>query len=504
MTDSFPRLHARTRRFTLGAPRGFTVSPDGARVVFLRSRGGTDPVTCLWTLDAGTGEERLRRRPARAVTGRRSENLPPEERARRERSREQAGGVVGYATDRPVTMAAFALSGRLYVADARRRTRRRALLDTARRAVDRPAAGPAGPRVAFVTGGALHVHDVATGETTDAAPSRTAEHVTYGLADFVAAEEMDRMRGYWWSPGRRRAAGRAGRRDPGAALAHRRPRQPRPHADRRSPTRPPAPRTPGSALQIVAPGRRPRRRSAGTPSATSTWSPRVLGRPRAARRRAAPRPAGAAHAARSTRPTGATHAAARATPTRPGSTSCRACRRAPRPGALVHGRRPRRRAPAGRRRRAGHAAATAGPRRARRRRRHGAVPRAAPTRARSGCGPGTPGRADRCVTPEPGVHTGPAGAAARWSSPRPDLDTDGATTTVRRAGDGTEVTDRLAAPTRPACTRASRCCTCGRAGAADRAAAALVARAGHAAAGADGPLRRPARPAGARRPRRRT
>ena len=24
--------------------------------------------------------------------------------------------------------------------------------------------------------------------------------VTYGLADFVAAEEMDRMRGYWWAP----------------------------------------------------------------------------------------------------------------------------------------------------------------------------------------------------------------------------------------------------------------------------------------------------------------
>jgi dipeptidyl-peptidase 4 len=51
MTTSFPRQSARTRRFTLGAPRGFQVSPDGSRVVFLRSRGGTDPVTCLWALD---------------------------------------------------------------------------------------------------------------------------------------------------------------------------------------------------------------------------------------------------------------------------------------------------------------------------------------------------------------------------------------------------------------------------------------------------------------------
>ena len=35
MTDSFPRQHARTQRFTLGAPRNLTVAPDGARVAFL-------------------------------------------------------------------------------------------------------------------------------------------------------------------------------------------------------------------------------------------------------------------------------------------------------------------------------------------------------------------------------------------------------------------------------------------------------------------------------------
>ena len=100
MTDSFPRRQARTRRFTLGAPRGFTISPDGDRVVFLRSRGGTDPVTCLWTLDLAPARSAWSSTPA-SWTGGRGEDLPPEERARRERSREQAGGIVGYATDRP-------------------------------------------------------------------------------------------------------------------------------------------------------------------------------------------------------------------------------------------------------------------------------------------------------------------------------------------------------------------------------------------------------------------
>jgi dipeptidyl-peptidase-4 len=55
MTESFPRLSARTRRFSLGVPRDITIAPDGSRVVFLRTRSGTDPVTCLWELDARFG-----------------------------------------------------------------------------------------------------------------------------------------------------------------------------------------------------------------------------------------------------------------------------------------------------------------------------------------------------------------------------------------------------------------------------------------------------------------
>ena len=117
MTESFPRQEARTRRFTLGVPRAFRVSPDGARVAYLRTKGGADPATCLWVLDVDTGQERLVADPrafgpSREGTG--EEDLPPQERARRERVREQAGGIVAYATDQAVTVAAFALSGRVY------------------------------------------------------------------------------------------------------------------------------------------------------------------------------------------------------------------------------------------------------------------------------------------------------------------------------------------------------------------------------------------------------
>ncbi|MCW2944230.1 MAG: peptidase prolyl oligopeptidase active site domain protein [Actinoallomurus sp.] len=199
MTISFPRQSARTRRFTLGAPRGFQVSPDGSRVTFLRSRHGTDPVTCLWTLDLGigdepAGEERLVVDP-RTLDLPGEEDLPAEEKARRERAREQAGGVVAYATDEELTLAAFALSGRLFVTDLDKSVRP---LKAATPAFD-PRPDPTGSRVAYVSGRALRVIEVATGEDRALADPED-EQVSYGLAEFIAAEEMRRMRGFWWAP----------------------------------------------------------------------------------------------------------------------------------------------------------------------------------------------------------------------------------------------------------------------------------------------------------------
>ncbi|MEW9553513.1 prolyl oligopeptidase family serine peptidase [Nonomuraea sp. NPDC050783] len=195
MSESFPRLSARTRRFTLGVPRGFTISPDGGRVVFLRTRSGTDPVTCLWELDTDTHVERLVVDP-RLLRGDDEESLPPEERARRERSREAAGGIVAYATDAAVTRACFALSGGLYVTELAGGEARR--LETPGAVID-PRLSPDGRHVAYVTGGALRVQDLASGADRALAEPES-ETVTYGLAEFIAAEEMDRLRGYWWAP----------------------------------------------------------------------------------------------------------------------------------------------------------------------------------------------------------------------------------------------------------------------------------------------------------------
>jgi dipeptidyl-peptidase-4 len=202
MTESFPRQEARTRRFTLGVPRAFRVSPDGARVAFLRTRGGSDPVTCLWVLDAGTGAEQLVADP-RALGGD-DGDLPREERARRERVREQAGGIVTYATDADLRVAVFAWAGQVWAVDLAGPQASPREIGSGPALDPRP--DPTGKRLAYVRAGALRVASL--GGACEGGPAEDqaladpggSPHLTYGLAEFIAAEEMGRHRGYWWSP----------------------------------------------------------------------------------------------------------------------------------------------------------------------------------------------------------------------------------------------------------------------------------------------------------------
>ena len=190
---SFPRRQARTRRFTLGAPRDFTVSADGGRVAFLRSSGPEDPVNSLWILDGEKLTERLVVDPATIGTDD-NDDIPAEERARRERTRELGGGIVSYDRDPELTVAAFTLGGvvvRVDLVDGEAE-----LLASAPGAFDARIA-PDGSSVAYVSGDALRVVDSDGDRLLIGEPS---EAVSWGAAEFVAGEEMGRTRGHWWAP----------------------------------------------------------------------------------------------------------------------------------------------------------------------------------------------------------------------------------------------------------------------------------------------------------------
>jgi len=191
---TFPRQYARTQRFTQGAPRAFGIA--AGRVTFLRSRAADDTRTCLWALDPVTGVEDLVADPDDLLGGA-AENLSPQERARRERSREGSAGIVGYALDAAGELAAFTLSGRLFTVSLAEGSAPREL-DVPGPVID-PRPSPTGTHVAYVTAGALRVAAV-DGSTDTALAEPDGDDVTWGLAEFIAAEEMQRFRGYWWAP----------------------------------------------------------------------------------------------------------------------------------------------------------------------------------------------------------------------------------------------------------------------------------------------------------------
>lgn len=192
---SLPDQLVRTRRFTFGVPERFTIAPDGATVLFLRSRAGNDPVTCLWALDLGSGKERLLADPAELL-GASTRTPPGEERARRERVGEPGAGIDAYSTDSAAGLVAFTLTGGLWTVDvADGRTRR---LPVAGPVTD-PRPDPTGRWIAYLRGGAVRVVKTdGTEDRTVAAPD--GPDVGFGVAEHTGATSLEGSRGYWWAP----------------------------------------------------------------------------------------------------------------------------------------------------------------------------------------------------------------------------------------------------------------------------------------------------------------
>lgn len=203
MTDAeqttYPRQLARTQRFSRGVPRGFTPAPDGSRIVLLRTKTGTDGSGCLWTADPATGALTLIADPVQLLADSGAEELTEAEKARRERSRQGGAGIVDYAVDAEARTAVFALSGRLFAADLVAGAVRE--LPAAGPVVD-PRIDPTGRHVAYLSGGSLRLIGAdGSGDRALAEPDGPEDApVSYGAADFIAAEEFGRFRGHWWAP----------------------------------------------------------------------------------------------------------------------------------------------------------------------------------------------------------------------------------------------------------------------------------------------------------------
>ena len=205
---SFSRAEQLTAARAFGNPglagqaaRGVAFSPDGRRVTYLRAKDDNAQMLDLWVADVAGGE------PHRLIDSRSlaagDKPLTEAEKARRERQRVTARGIVDYSWDDEGRFLLVPLDGDLYLCDATD-ARVRRLTETPADEVDAKVS-PRGRYVSFVREQNLHVLEIASGReraiTTDGGGT-----LSFGVAEFVAQEEMQRFTGYWWSPDERRIA----------------------------------------------------------------------------------------------------------------------------------------------------------------------------------------------------------------------------------------------------------------------------------------------------------
>jgi dipeptidyl-peptidase-4 len=184
---------AATFNFRLGTPIPLAVTPDGA-VLFRR----TPPrafAADLYELDTKTGAVKTLVTAAELL-GTGEEHLSNEEKARRERTRTATRGVVDIDVGDDGRTVMVPLGGKLHLVERPSGARR--VVDPRGAAYD-PHLSPDATKIAFVRDGDLWVIDAKEG----AASKQLTHHepgVEYGVADFAAQEELDRRRGFWWSP----------------------------------------------------------------------------------------------------------------------------------------------------------------------------------------------------------------------------------------------------------------------------------------------------------------
>ncbi len=177
------------------APKALAYAPDGKRITYLKGKVNDANRLDLWQYELATGKHSVLVDSDTLFSG--TETLSDEEKARRERLRLFASGIVSYQWSKDGQALLFPLNGDLYHYQLGSNKARK-LTDTEAFETDAQIS-PTGRFVSFVRDQNIYVIDLNSGKEIQLTNDGKGT-VRNGMAEFVAQEEMGRMTGYWWAP----------------------------------------------------------------------------------------------------------------------------------------------------------------------------------------------------------------------------------------------------------------------------------------------------------------
>ncbi|PHR66457.1 MAG: S9 family peptidase [Idiomarina sp.] len=183
------------------APQQIQFAPSGLQISYLAGSAENPSVQDLWLYDVRENKHRIIVKAADLLDP--NQRLSAEEKARRERLRIQASGIVDYQWSPDGDALLFPLNGELYLFNLENRKVNR-LTPSNTFATD-PRFSPQGNFISFVHDYNFFIIERASGETYQLT-QRQSETEQFATAEFVAQEEMKRMTGYWWSPNEQQIA----------------------------------------------------------------------------------------------------------------------------------------------------------------------------------------------------------------------------------------------------------------------------------------------------------
>ena len=175
-------------------PRSVQLSPDGKLVTLLKSRPDDVERFDLWAIDPATGRTWMLVDSKKFATG---AELSEAERMQRERARiASLKGIVRYSWSSDGKSLLVPLDGDIFLADLDGNVKR--LTNSKESELDATVSDK-GRYVSFVSGNELHILDLTTGKSAPITKG-ASDTVSWGVAEFIAQEELGRNRGHWWSP----------------------------------------------------------------------------------------------------------------------------------------------------------------------------------------------------------------------------------------------------------------------------------------------------------------